>query len=142
MCGVTTLRYTLGYWYVKRIQVHYYVGILSKSLGQILRVAASMNVLFQLDSDEDPKCEISKTAIDAAIHFVENCCQEAAFVAGRGRISEEIKLIEIGMYTLCVIVSVIIQTWPNTHATSRFGVSTAKVWSGYIPNLNYSKQLI
>lgn len=75
-----------------------YTGTLSKSLGQILRVAASMNVLFQLDSDEDLETEISKAAIDAAIHFVENCCQETAYVAGRGKISEEISLMEIGMY--------------------------------------------
>lgn len=70
--------------------------MLSKSLGQILRVAASMNVLFQLECREVLQVEISKKAIDAAIYFVETCCQETAFIAGRGNICEEIRLIEIG----------------------------------------------
>jgi hypothetical protein len=39
---------------------------------------------------------ISQDAITAATHFVEVCGQHVAFIAGRGEIDEEIKLLELG----------------------------------------------
>ena len=61
-----------------------YVGLLSKSMGQTLRVAASMHVLFQLEDEEPLPSTISDQAINAAINFVEVCCQQTAYISGRG----------------------------------------------------------
>lgn len=41
---------------------------------------------------------ISPAAIEAAIHFVEVCCQQAAYIAGRGELDEELKLIVQGTF--------------------------------------------
>lgn len=78
--------------------------MLSKSKGQILRVAAAFHVLFQLhdadsehvepieeeNSTSDIDDTISDKEIAAAIGFVNLCCQQTAYVAGRGKISEEL----------------------------------------------------
>ena len=72
------------------------LGMLSKSMGQILRISAAMHVLFHMDS-EDPLPEvISESAIEAAIDFVEVCCQQTAYITGRGDIKNELDLIEAG----------------------------------------------
>ncbi len=84
------------------------VGTLSKSKGQILRVAAAFHILFEAasiedkddheDNDEDSQSgallEISEVAMLASINFVELCCQQTAFMAGRGNIGEDIELIK------------------------------------------------
>lgn len=68
--------------------------MLSKSKGIILRVAASFHVLFGITSpDEDIGGTITNEAVLAAIGFVELCCQQTAFMAGRGLISEDIEII-------------------------------------------------
>lgn len=55
-----------------------YVGMLSKSMGQILHISAAMHVLFHMEN-EDPLPEIiSESAIEAAIDSVEACCQHRA----------------------------------------------------------------
>ena len=69
--------------------------MISKSMGQILRVSAVMHTLFNL-GDEELDSTISPAAIEAAIHFVEVCCQQAAYIAGRGELDEELKLIVQG----------------------------------------------
>ena len=48
-----------------------YVGLLSKSMGQTLRVAASMHVLFRLEDEKPLPNTISDQAINAPIDFVE-----------------------------------------------------------------------
>ena len=48
--------------------------MLSKSMGQILRVRAAMHILFNVESDEIPET-ITQEAINAVIDFVEVCCQ-------------------------------------------------------------------
>lgn len=72
--------------------------MLSKSKGQILRIAATLNVLFHLDNlevlDEEGSKEISDSIITAAINLVETCCQQTAYIAGRGDIKEEIDVIQ------------------------------------------------
>ena len=78
------------------------LGMLSKSLGQTLRVATALHVLFHFLSESDALVEaipdiISEQAIVAAIDFVEVCCQQTAYIAGRGEIQEEIKHIDAGM---------------------------------------------
>ncbi len=68
--------------------------MLSKSKGVILRVAASFHVLFGMVSPEkDIGGTITDEAVLAAIGFVELCCQQTAFMAGRGQISEDIEMI-------------------------------------------------
>lgn len=70
--------------------------MLSKSTGQILRVSAAFHVLLSLDSLDGPAPTISQAALEAAIDFVEVCCQHTAFITGRGRISEDLELIRAG----------------------------------------------
>lgn len=70
--------------------------MLSKSKGQILRVAVPFHVMFHLKSPEDVPPHISEEAIATAITFVGMCCQQTAFMAGRGDITEEIRIIKAG----------------------------------------------
>ena len=65
--------------------------MLSKSKGQILRVAAVFNVLFKLDDPGSIEEEISQNALAAADNFVSTCLQHAAFMAGRGPFQDAIK---------------------------------------------------
>lgn len=74
---------------------------LSKSKGQVLRVAASLQVLFALhmNCEEQPTSSagvISEDAIKAAINFVEVCCQQTAYIAGRDKIAEELAIYKTG----------------------------------------------
>lgn len=75
--------------------------MLSKSKGQVLRVAASLQVLFGLPSDncgdqtppdQSPEVtHISEDSIIAAINFIEVCCEQTAYIAGRSSIAEELE---------------------------------------------------
>ena len=70
-------------------------------MGQILRISAVLHILFHLDKETCPQnldVIISEDAITAATHFVEICGQHVAFIAGRGDIDEEIKLLELGVH--------------------------------------------
>ena len=79
--------------------MYFIKGMLSKSKGQILRVAACLHVLFA-DFNEKEKGipttfkdipeEIDEKAIVAAQNYVEVCCQHIAFLAGRKTIDSEI----------------------------------------------------
>jgi hypothetical protein len=62
-------------------------GILSKSKGQILGVAAALNVLFATESIILPSQVLSIHAIKAAIDFVRVCGEQAALLAGRKGVS-------------------------------------------------------
>ena len=96
--------------------------MLSKSKGQVLRVAAALHVLSHIElpdceegatesescgseletMNESESCEseseisnkISKRAIKAAINFVGLCCQQAAYMTGRGSITEEVQIMK------------------------------------------------
>jgi len=70
-------------------------------MGQILRVSAVMHVLFNL-GDKELDSTNSPAAIEAAINFVEVCCQQAAYIAGRDELDEELKLIVQGTTFLLV----------------------------------------
>ena len=65
------------------------LGMLSKSTGQILRVAACFNVLFRIREstepwpENNPEDKIIRDAIKAACDFVDICCIHTAFMAGR-----------------------------------------------------------
>ena len=66
--------------------------MMSKSKGQVLRVAAVMHVLFQMDEVPSIPVEISEDAVKAA--NVDYCMQHAAFLGGRGKLSDAIKAIQ------------------------------------------------
>ena len=79
--------------------------MLSKSKGQVLRVAATLHVLFYdatcIDDQEDITVSgfpstISTKAILAAENFVDTCCQHAAFIAGRSKMADEITRLTSG----------------------------------------------
>lgn len=66
----------------------------SKAKGQVLRVSALMHLLFRRgpvgDENEELDLVIHDDAVKAAINFVNVCIQQAAYLAGRGDIEEEI----------------------------------------------------
>ena len=66
------------------------IGMLSKSKGQILRVAATMHVLFHINEPLDIPAIIGEDAIKASENFVEVCLQNAAYLAGRGDIKDAV----------------------------------------------------
>ena len=76
---------------------NYTAGMLSKSKGQILRMSTALHVLFHLGTVEDIESEITEIAITAAIKFVTLSCQQALFMAGRGKISQELQIIDASM---------------------------------------------
>lgn len=41
---------------------------------------------------------ISEKAVSAAINFVQLCCQQTAYMAGRGDITEEVQTIKASMF--------------------------------------------
>ena len=73
--------------------------MLSKSKGQILRVAATLHILFAMYpavgfDDNHVGSEITNKAVLAAINLVEVCCQQTAYMAGRGELQQDIQLIK------------------------------------------------
>ena len=74
------------------IDFHTILGMISKSMGQIPRVSAVMHALFNL-GDEQLDSTIYPAAMEAAIHFVEVCCKQVAYIARRGEFDSELKLI-------------------------------------------------
>ncbi len=75
---------------------HYVYILLGKSKGQMLRVAAALRVIFHL-GEAEISYAIREEAILTFINFVQLCCQQTAFVAGRGDISEEVEIIKASM---------------------------------------------
>lgn len=71
--------------------------MLSKSKGQILRVAATLYNLFHLNQMDSPTGEIDD-GITVAINMVEICCQQTAFIAGRGDSKQEIDIIQASKF--------------------------------------------
>ena len=64
--------------------------MLSKSKGQILRVAGVFSVLFGIGTD-DANEDITDVALAAAINFVEVSCDHAFFLASRASLKDEIE---------------------------------------------------
>ena len=112
------------------------IDMLSKSRGQILCVAATMHVLFHLDTSLTIPPTISEAALKAARSFVELCNEHATCLGGRGDIGEAIESIQqlrkgITMNTYFIWAS-------NMNLTDIFGhinflllVSYAKVGNMY-----------
>ena len=63
-------------------------GMLSKSKGQILRIAITMHVLFNWENPQDIPDEISLSSLKAAVDV---CMQHAAYLGGRRDIQEEVE---------------------------------------------------
>ena len=72
-------------------------AMLSNAKGQIMRVAATLHVLFNVNTPVDIPEEISDAALKAAVNVVDVCIQHAAFLAGRGDVDEEIQRIVEGI---------------------------------------------
>ena len=70
--------------------------MLSKSKGQILRVAATLHVLFHRDTPLNVPENISEEAVKVAVSFDDLCLQHIAYMAGRGDNSEAIQALESG----------------------------------------------
>lgn len=70
--------------------------MLSKSRGQVLRLAAVLHLLFSVGSDAPTSDVISDPAIKAAINFIGVSCQQTAFISGRGIIEEDIQKFKSG----------------------------------------------
>ena len=68
--------------------------MINKSLGQILRVSGVMHVLFSPEDSVDDTVTVA--AINAAIHFVEECCHQIAYIAGRGELEKELSMLMEG----------------------------------------------
>ena len=75
--------------------------MLSKSKGQLLRVAAVMHVLFNMETPSSIPQEISEAAVKAADCFVDLCLQHAAFLGGKGNLQEAIEDINKGELHNC-----------------------------------------
>ena len=80
----------------KKKSILFILGMLSKSKGQLLRVAVSLHVLFNRDNPLDISQSISEEAVRAAENFVDLCLQHAAYLAGRGDIQEAILAMQPG----------------------------------------------
>ena len=76
-------------------------GMLSKSKGQTLRVAATLHVLFHMETPLDVPDVISTAAIEAAQNIMDVCIQHAAFLAGRGDVEDTIQEIIKGCLHKC-----------------------------------------
>ena len=73
--------------------------MLSKSRGQVLRIATILHMLFSIDSEQGPlNNEVSDMAVKAAVNFVQTACQQTAFIAGKGLIKEEVQGYKAGIY--------------------------------------------
>jgi len=68
--------------------------MLSKSRGQILRVSATFHVLFHLEIPQPISHAISNEVLEAALDFIEVCCQDASFMAGKGSIEDSVQAIQ------------------------------------------------
>ncbi len=66
------------------------IGLLSKSRGHVLRIAAVIHILGFIESPDNVPMEISENAVKAAINIVKHSCQQTAFIAGRQNLEEEI----------------------------------------------------
>ena len=84
------------------LQLFAHIGMLSKSRGHVLRLAAVLHILFLFfTNDTNPSTDdipedingdiISEAAVQAAIDFTLLSCQQTAYIAGRGTLEEEVQ---------------------------------------------------
>lgn len=77
----------------------FYIGMLSKSKGQLLRVTGCLHCLFQVDdvnlTGETPdefqiQSVVTDAAMRAAINFINICMDHTLYLCGRDKIGEEV----------------------------------------------------
>ena len=90
------------------LKFHYTVqfsGMLSKSRGQVLRLATVLHMLFSIDNPEEAvKEEVSEGALKAAVNFVKLACQQTSYIAGKGKLEDELEKFKTGEYSYLVCV--------------------------------------
>lgn len=75
--------------------------MLSKSRGQVLRLATVLHMLFNIDTPEvDLSLEVSEQALKAAVNFIKVACQQTAYIAGKGPLTEELEKFKTGEFIL------------------------------------------
>ena len=71
--------------------------MLSKSRGQVLKLATVLHMLFAIDDpEEDLSQQLSENAVRAAINFVKLACQQTAYIAGKGELKDELEKFKTG----------------------------------------------
>ena len=84
-------------------------GLLSKSRGQLLRLATVLHMLFSIDNTEQPLAEeMSDEAVKAAVNFIRIASQQTAYIAGRESLQEEFDKFKTGTCTWMLHPSCII----------------------------------
>lgn len=83
--------------------------MLSISKGQILRVAAVLQVLFYVDNPHNIPAKVGEDAMKAAISFVDLCIQHAAYITGRGRIQDEVESVYQIMQGMIALMCIVLQ---------------------------------
>lgn len=79
----------------------YYIGMLSKSKGQLVRVTGCLHCLFLMDdinTGESPDefqipSVVTDAAVRAAINFVNTCMDHTLYLCGRDEVKEEVSSI-------------------------------------------------
>ena len=75
-----------------------FTGMLSKSRGQVLRIATILHMLFSIEKPDDTLSnEVSEVAVQAAVNFIKTACQQTAFIAGKGIIDEKVGAYKAGI---------------------------------------------
>ena len=80
--------------------VRHNIGMLSKAKGQILRIAATMHILFHLEKEEEVSEGIIEDAVLAAINYIQTCIQHTAYITGRSTVVEEVEIAEAGTFNM------------------------------------------
>ena len=83
--------------------------MLSKSKGQILRVAAVLQVLFHVDNPHNIPAKVGEDVMKAAISFVDLCIQHTAYVTGIGRIQDEVDSVYQVMQGMIALMCIVLQ---------------------------------
>ena len=74
-----------------------------KSRGHVLWVSAVLHVLFSSGTERYVVSEeVSEAAVTAAANFVMVSCQQTAFIAGQGLLSEEVERFKSGTFHIIV----------------------------------------
>ena len=72
-------------------------GVLNKSRGQVFRLTVVMHMLLHIDDpDQQLPVVIDECAIKASVNFVQLACQQTLFIAGKGKLDEEMEKFRAG----------------------------------------------
>ena len=87
----------------RKFRAYFFFGVpirmLSKSSGHLLSVRAVIHVLFHLENDEPLPNTTAPSPIEAAIDFVEVCCQHTAYNIRHKMIDHELEILEAGIFS-------------------------------------------